>query len=224
MSIANCSLPTSASSWSKYILCGVAILMLAAAKSSATDAFTEFEKPPVLHAKDLAPATLLAGKGFQVDDAVPTDGLTAIFTIRSDVGTFQPHGVEMLTIRIAEIPAIQELEQTSKTKVFAQALARNGMQPVTAAGQMIMHPVDTVKGLPGGIGRFFGSRRPRSAADQGGRDGARGGLHNGEGRRACHAHGSYCQGHPWLRAGAARAGQEAARRSLHYQPSSGETA
>ena len=127
-----------------------------AAQSGATEAITKFETPPVLHAKDLAPATLLAGKGFQVDDAVPTDGLTATFTIRSDVGTFQAHGVELLRIRVAEIPAIEELAQTSKTKVFVQSFAKNGIKPVTAAGQMLMHPVDTVKGLPEGVGRFFG--------------------------------------------------------------------
>ena len=62
----------------------------------------------------------------------------------------------MLRIRVAEVPAIQELTQTSKTKVFAQALATNAAAPVAAAGQMVMHPVDTVKGLPGGVGRFFG--------------------------------------------------------------------
>ena len=40
--------------------------------------------------------------------------------------------------------------------MFAQALATNAAAPVAAAGQMVMHPVDTVKGLPGGVGRFFG--------------------------------------------------------------------
>ena len=66
------------------------------------------------------------------------------------------NGLEMLRIRVAEIPAIMELNQTSKTKVFAQALATNAAAPVAAAGQMVMHPVDTVKGLPAGVGRFFG--------------------------------------------------------------------
>src|ERR1700730_6696207 len=87
---------------------------------------------------------------------MPTDGLTAHFTLRSDVGTFNADGLEMLRIRVAEIPAIVELNQTSKTKVFAQALATNAAAPVAAAGQMVMHPIDTVKGLPAGVGRFFG--------------------------------------------------------------------
>jgi hypothetical protein len=133
----------------------LSILLLVSGTAVAHTA-TEFETPPILRASDLAPATLLSGNGFRVDDQVPTDGLTADFTIRSDVGTFQAHGLEMLRIRIAEIPAIVELENTSKTKVFAQSVATNAARPVVAAGQMVMHPVDTVKGLPGGVGRFFG--------------------------------------------------------------------
>jgi len=131
-------------------------LISVTAKTSAADPPNQFENPPVLRAKDLAPATLLDGDGFHVDDQTPTDGLTANFTIHSDVGTFQAHGLEMLRIRIAEIPAIVELEKTSKTKVFAQSVAKNAARPVAAAAQMVMHPVDTVKGLPGGVGRFFG--------------------------------------------------------------------
>jgi hypothetical protein len=120
---------------------------------------------------DLAPPTLLNGNGFHVNDSVPTDGLTAYFTIHSDVGTFQAHGLEMLRIRIAEIPAIVELQQTSKTKVFAQSVAKNAACPVVAAGQMIMNPVDTITGLPAGVSRSFrrvglGAQRLKEAATE----------------------------------------------------------
>jgi hypothetical protein len=116
----------------------------------------EFETPPTLPAQVLAPASLLSGNGFRVNNQVPTDGLLAHYTIQSDVGVFQANSTEMLKIRVAEIPAIQELTKTSKTKVFAQSLATNAARPVAAAGQMVMHPVETVKGLPSGVGRFFG--------------------------------------------------------------------
>ena len=95
------------------------------------------------------PASLLSGNGFHVENEVPTDGLLAHFTLRTDLGIFHPNSIEMLRIRVAEVPAMMELEKTSKTKVFAQSLATNAIRPVTAAGQMVMHPVDTVKGLPG---------------------------------------------------------------------------
>jgi hypothetical protein len=135
--------------------CCLSIPLLISGTAVARTA-SRFETPPILRSADLAPATLLNGNGFHVDDQVPTDGLTANFTIHSDVGTFQAHGLEMLRIRIAEIPAIVELQNTSKTKVFAQSIATNAARPVAAAGQMVMHPIDTVKGLPGGVGRFFG--------------------------------------------------------------------
>jgi len=55
--------------------------------------------------------------------------------------------------------------------VFAQSLATNAARPVAAAGQMVMHPVETVKGLPSGVGRFFGrvglaGQRLKEAATQ----------------------------------------------------------
>jgi hypothetical protein len=132
------------------------ILLLIPVRTAIAQTAAQFETPPTLPAHELAPATLLNGNGFHVDEEVPTDGLTAHFTLRSDVGTFNADGLEMLRIRVAEIPAIVELNQTSKSKVFAQALATNAAAPVAAAGQMVMHPVDTVKGMPAGIGRFFG--------------------------------------------------------------------
>jgi hypothetical protein len=116
----------------------------------------QFERPPILPAQVLVPTSLISGEGFHIDEQVPTDGLMAHFIIRSDVGIFPANSIEMLKIRVAEIPAIIELTKTSKTKVFAQSLATNAARPVQAAGQMVMHPVDTVTGLPAGVGRFFG--------------------------------------------------------------------
>jgi hypothetical protein len=46
----------------------------------------DFEKPPTLPAQVLAPASLLSGSGFHVNNEVPTDGLLAHYTIQSDVG------------------------------------------------------------------------------------------------------------------------------------------
>ncbi len=116
----------------------------------------KFEIPPTLPASILAPPTLLSGNGFHVNPQVPTDGLLAHYTIKSDVGTFQANSTEMLQVRVAEIPAIVELTNTSKTGIFAKSIATNAVRPVQAAGQMVMHPVETVKGLPEGVGRFFG--------------------------------------------------------------------
>jgi hypothetical protein len=135
-----------------YALCSLVLALAISEKAIAQ----QFETPPTLPASMLAPPTLLSGNGFHVDPQVPTDGLLAHYTIQSDVGTFQANSTEMLQVRVAEIPAIVELTNKSKTGVFAKSIATNAVRPVQAAGQMVMHPVDTVKGLPEGVGRFFG--------------------------------------------------------------------
>ena len=146
----------------RYARRGILILSIAflllwnSASSALAQSAQAFESPPILKAQDLAPASLLTGNGFHVDNEVPTDGLTANFTIHTDLGTLQAHGLEMLKIRIAEVPAMVELKNTSKTKVFAESVATNAARPVVAAGQMVLNPVETVKGLPGGVSRFFG--------------------------------------------------------------------
>jgi hypothetical protein len=115
-----------------------------------------YEKQPVLQASQLAPAELLQGPRFQVDDRVPTDGFLGRFTIRSDFGTFEAHGREMLRVRVGELAALEQLEAISKTETFVKALGTTAMRPIKAAEQIITKPVETAKGLSSGVERFFG--------------------------------------------------------------------
>jgi len=64
--------------------------------------------------------------------------------------------LDLLKIRLSEIPAIAYLENVSKTGVFATVLAQSAERSVTDAANMVIHPMDTVTGLPSGIGSFFG--------------------------------------------------------------------
>jgi hypothetical protein len=123
---------------------------------------TGFEQPPVLEAKELVPEKFLTGPGARVESQVPTDGVMGTFTLHADAatyhddaGTYQVRGRELFLIRMGELPAIKQLEETSKTGTFVKAVAANAAQPVKAAGQMVLHPIDTVTGLPSGVGRLF---------------------------------------------------------------------
>jgi hypothetical protein len=139
---------------------GGLILTLALAASAdggqAVGGATAYERQPVLKASQLVPAELLKGARFQVDETVPTDGFLARFTIRSDFGTFEAHGRDMLQIRVAEVAAIEKLEAASKTETFAKALGSAAVRPIKAVGQIVTNPVETVKGIPAGGERFFG--------------------------------------------------------------------
>ena len=71
------------------------------------------------------------------------------------MGTFEVQGVETLALRVGELHALRELGKASKTATFTRALAETAKRPVKAAVQIAQHPVETVKGIPSGVGRFF---------------------------------------------------------------------
>src|SRR5260370_19542670 len=123
----------------------------------------QYEEPPVVNVTDLLPRIGLSGPGFTVQPQVPTNGAMGQYTIvadpsvfHDDAGTYYVESLDMLKIRLSEIPAITQLDSMSNTDVFAKALATSAVRPVTAAANMVMHPMDSITGLPGGVGDLFG--------------------------------------------------------------------
>jgi hypothetical protein len=115
------------------------------------------ETMPTLGAATLAPAKLLNGADYTVDSTVPVVGYMGQFTLRAPAGTFNADGTEMLTIRVGELRAIDQLSQMSRSGVFADALAASAVRTGNAIGQAVMNPVSTIAGIPAGVGRFFQS-------------------------------------------------------------------
>ncbi|HUA35124.1 MAG TPA: hypothetical protein VMA09_16060 [Candidatus Binataceae bacterium] len=122
-----------------------------------------YEQPPVINVSDLLPASALSGPGFIVQQQVPTNGAMGEYTIVADAsvfhnnaGTYQVESLDMLKIRLSEIPAIAQLDNSSQTAIFAQAVAKSAERPISDAANMVVHPMDTVTGLPSGINEFFG--------------------------------------------------------------------
>ena len=116
-----------------------------------------YQAPPTLRASYLLPANMISGPLFHVDDEVPTDGLMGHYTLRSEYGTFVMPGRELLRIRIAELPAIQQLDKIKDSKVFLDALGEAAEKPIESAEQIMANPEKTLSELPSGISRLFGS-------------------------------------------------------------------
>lgn len=122
----------------------------------------QFEQPPVINASQLLPVTALSGPGFSVQPQVPTNGAMGRYTVvgdqsvfRSDAGTYYVESLDLLKIRLSEIPAIAQLDNMSETGAFAKEFATSAVRPVADAAQMVEHPMDSVQGLPGGVGELF---------------------------------------------------------------------
>jgi len=112
---------------------------------------------PTLDAAALAPAALLNGNGYTIDAMAPVLGYMGQFTLRAPAGVFAADGTQMLAIRIAELQAIAELGRMSQSTVFAEALAASAVKTGNAIGQAVLNPVETISGIPAGVGRFFQS-------------------------------------------------------------------
>ena len=128
---------------------------LATAGWTAASAQPSYETPPVLRAADLAPADLLQGPRHRVDERVPTDGLLARFTVRSDFGMFEAAGPGMLRVRVGEVGALAELLQMTQGEVFAKAAAEAAKRTGRSLQAAVQNPEETIKGIPEGVGRFF---------------------------------------------------------------------
>jgi hypothetical protein len=118
-------------------------------------AMAQTEAPPVLKAADLAPAELLSGLDFTVDDVAPTDGFYGIFTVRGAYGLVQARGVAMLRVRAAEMQALAGLEETTRREAIVEGAKDSVQQTRHAAGQTVRDPAGTLQRAPEGVGRLF---------------------------------------------------------------------
>ncbi len=145
------------------ILFAAGVHLLALPGFAADD--SSYETPQERKAADVLPPELLDGEHHSVDDLVRSDGYLNYYTITSDYGEFEAASTATLRIRIIEIGALAELDELSKTEVFIKAAADAGIvAPLKTINQIATHPVETVTGIPRGIGRMF-KRYSRQAGE-----------------------------------------------------------
>ncbi len=82
-------------------------------------------------------------------------GHLAIFTLRTPYGPIEAEGVEMLEVRVQELLVLEELQRISSAEIYVRAIGAQSMRTLRSVGQVLLHPVDTVAGIPQGVVRFF---------------------------------------------------------------------
>jgi hypothetical protein len=63
---------------------------------------------------------------------------------KDDAGTYQIESLDLLKIRLSEVPAIAQLENMSATGAFTKEIAQSAARPVEDAAHMVEDPMDTV--------------------------------------------------------------------------------
>jgi hypothetical protein len=116
------------------------------------------ESEPVLASADLVQASLLAGPGFRVQPRAEVRGLQARFWVDSDWGAFPVDSVELLALRIAEMPAVEALHAEG----VSDALAGTGIDALATPAKSLValasDPVGAASRVPQGLLRYFGDR------------------------------------------------------------------
>ena len=128
------------------------LIAAAALAAAATAAAQNYETPGNLKASELVPAALLKGPFHSVDENVTIAGAQPNFTIRSQYGTWEARGHEMLVIRVSELPAFEQLAKVSKSDEFKKSAGTAVAAPVKVAGQFIESPLQTTGNMLSGIG------------------------------------------------------------------------
>src|SRR5687768_7985107 len=91
-----------------------ALLSLACVSAHAEVASPErFEAEPQLDAAELVEASLLSGPGYTVAPQAQVLGYQARFVIRTPYGEVPAESVEMLAVRVAEMPAVDAIHAAS---------------------------------------------------------------------------------------------------------------
>ncbi len=129
------------------------IVLAAASGAAAADYETQTNKP----VSQALPSTLAAGSDFKVNDPVVADGYMYQFKVTSTYGPFDVTGTGALRKLEREIWAIGQLKNVTRSDAFLKSLKDQAGKPLVFAKDVVTKPVDTLSGIPKGVGRLFGN-------------------------------------------------------------------
>jgi len=128
-----------------------AAFCLAVAPASAAG---EFESPPSLTNAGLLPASLISGPHHTLVEPVALERFQGAFDIQSRYGKLHAAGVELLSLRVAEFPAIEALSRINKGEAFTDALAKAAKAPLDFVGNLLTNPGGTLGNVATGVGQM----------------------------------------------------------------------
>ena len=124
----------------------------------------DVEEPAFLQASGVLSDRLRKGEYHRVDENVRSDGFLNYYVLRSDYGDWEVTSTPLLALRVREVEALATLDDLSRTEVFIKAAADAGIGQLKAIKEFATHPIETITGIPKGIGRLF-TRYKRDAEE-----------------------------------------------------------
>jgi hypothetical protein len=132
--------------------------LLPAGVRAADEGGVATEEEPLVDAASLVQPALLSGPGFSVDSRAELRGYMAHFVIDTPLGPLRADSVELLAEREAELPAIEALDKVTRSDAFLHAAGNRIGTTAKTLAHIVLHPVDSVLGIPAGVARHFRER------------------------------------------------------------------
>jgi hypothetical protein len=139
----------------KYVAVLIFFTIFFSAEFVCTASGGEYEKFSDRKVSDILPADKVAFEHYKIRETVQSYGYMDHFTVDSDYGVFEVTGDAALRKLLREIAAMTAFEKIESTEAFGKALLASAKQPIVFAGNLIIDPVDTVTGIPKGVGKLF---------------------------------------------------------------------
>ena len=136
---------------------------------SATLAFAAaFEGPRTFKASELLSPAQLKGPHYSVKPAVKTEGYLHVFDLTTDYGPLEAEGKAMLLLREHEVGSLAQLDDVSKSAVFAKAAGTSVLNVGKGVAAAVTDPGATAAGIGTGVKRFGTNlgRKAKRAGDQ----------------------------------------------------------
>jgi len=122
---------------------------------TSSNAETKHETPVNRSASTFLPKDIIKGPHYEVQDKVVSYGYMDNFTVNSDYDVFEVTGDLALMKLIGEIGAITALQNMKDSDIYKKAAAEAAKSPLMFGKNLVTDPVDTVTGVPKGVGRMF---------------------------------------------------------------------
>lgn len=140
--------------------------MLPGPFAAITPAPPVYETARPVAASSLLPQKSLKGPDYRVASEADPSGMLYSFRIESDYGTFKPQSLQMMRVRLAEVQAIDRLQELSEEPMFLQGVGKQLENTMQATGKALMNPVKTIKQMPVGFKKFAGDIQAQTAVGQ----------------------------------------------------------
>jgi hypothetical protein len=131
------------------------LLLAALASGGAYAQEAKFDDDGLLMAASILPPELVSGPNHTVQQFVSNDGYLNIYTIDSPFGQLRAVSTTQLRQYVHELDAVKRMELLSNSSEFRSGMKGKAGDVVTGAKDMVLHPVDSVKGSVSGVFSAF---------------------------------------------------------------------